>query len=143
MLRRLNGGTQLWRCSTQSQQSSLPVCVCGGQWPSSLSPPSYLPLKIASYLDFRVFYKYYHFPPVNGCPTASCDFGALTGRDECTYFYSVILNRNLLTQHSVSVKQLFCFCLLILVLTRQYNKLEICELIINCILLNFLCKVFA
>ena len=67
MLRRLNGGTQLWRCSTQSQQSSLPVCVCGGQWPSSLSPPSYLPLKIASYLDFRVFYKYYHFPPVPRC----------------------------------------------------------------------------
>ena len=64
MLRRLNGGTQLWRCSTQSQQSSLPMCVRVGQWPPSLSPPIYLPLKIASYLDFRVFYKYYHCPPV-------------------------------------------------------------------------------
>ena len=82
-------------------------------------------------------------PPVNGYPTTSCDFGALTGGDKCTYFYSDILNWNLLIQHPVSVKRLFCFCLLILVLTQQYNKLEICELIINCILLNFLCKVFA
>ena len=31
-------------------------------------------------------------PPVNGCSTASCNFGALTGGDEYTSFYSAILN---------------------------------------------------
>ena len=31
-------------------------------------------------------------PPVNGCSTASCDFGAVSGADEHTSFYSTILN---------------------------------------------------
>ena len=31
-------------------------------------------------------------PPVNGCSTASCNFGALAGGDELTSFYSAILN---------------------------------------------------
>ena len=34
-------------------------------------------------------------PPMDGCSTASCDFGALTGGDEHTVFYSAILNWNL------------------------------------------------
>ena len=34
-------------------------------------------------------------PPVNGCSTASCDFGALAGGDEHTSFYSAILNQKL------------------------------------------------
>ena len=29
-------------------------------------------------------------PPVDGWSTASCDFGALTGGDECMFFYSTI-----------------------------------------------------
>ena len=32
-------------------------------------------------------------PSVNGCSTASCDFGALAGGDEHTSFYSAILNQ--------------------------------------------------
>ena len=36
----------------------------------------------------------FQHPPVNDCSTASCDFGGLTG-DECTSFYSVILNQSL------------------------------------------------
>ena len=31
-------------------------------------------------------------PPVDGCSTAGCEFGALTG-DEHTFFYSAILNQ--------------------------------------------------
>ena len=31
-------------------------------------------------------------PPVDGCSTASCDFGALAGGGECMTFYSAILN---------------------------------------------------
>ena len=29
--------------------------------------------------------------PVNGCSAVSCNFGVLTGADECTLFYSAIL----------------------------------------------------
>ena len=32
-------------------------------------------------------------PPMDGCSTASCDFGALTGGDECMSFYAIILNQ--------------------------------------------------
>ena len=31
--------------------------------------------------------------PVDGCSKASCNFGALAGGDECTSFYSTILNQ--------------------------------------------------
>ena len=33
--------------------------------------------------------------PVDGCSKASCDFGALAEKDECTSFYSVILDQSL------------------------------------------------
>ena len=33
-------------------------------------------------------------PAINGCSTTSCDFGAPTGGDECTSFYSTILNKS-------------------------------------------------
>lgn len=56
---------------------------------------------------------------------------------------AAVLNWDLLIQHSVSVAQLFRFCLLTLVLTEPHNRLEICELIVNCPLPNFLCKIFA
>ena len=35
--------------------------------------------------------------PVNGWSAASCDFGAVIGDDECTSFYSNILNWKLLS----------------------------------------------
>ena len=35
----------------------------------------------------------FQHPPVNGCSTASCDFGALAGRNKHLSFYSTILNR--------------------------------------------------
>ena len=36
------------------------------------------------------FSRFWH-PPGNGC-SATCDFSVLTGGDECTSFYSAILN---------------------------------------------------
>ena len=42
---------------------------------------------------FFVFCGFQHLP-AEGCSTASCNFGALAGGDECTSFYSVILNQN-------------------------------------------------
>ena len=48
------------------------------------------------------FFGRFQHPPVNGCLTASCDFGALTGGDECMSFYSTILNQ----------KHLFLICCL-------------------------------
>ena len=35
----------------------------------------------------------FQHPPVNGCSTASCNFGSLPGGEERTSFYSAILNR--------------------------------------------------
>ena len=32
-------------------------------------------------------------PPIHGCSTVGCDFGALTGGDECMSFYAIILNQ--------------------------------------------------
>ena len=31
--------------------------------------------------------------PVNGCSSASCNFGVLAGEDKCTSFYSAVLDR--------------------------------------------------
>ena len=39
------------------------------------------------------FFDGFQHPPIDGCSTVSCDFGALTGGDKCTSFYSVILNQ--------------------------------------------------
>ena len=39
------------------------------------------------------FFLGFHCPPVDGCSTPSCDFGALRGGEEHTSFYSAILNR--------------------------------------------------
>jgi len=41
------------------------------------------------------FFGGFQHPPVDGGSTVSCDFGSLAG-DECTSFYSTILNRKLL-----------------------------------------------
>ena len=38
------------------------------------------------------FFGVFQHPPVNGCSTASCNFGAFAGGDEHTAFYSIILN---------------------------------------------------
>ena len=37
--------------------------------------------------------EFFQHPPVDGCSTASCNFGSLTRGDDCTSFYSAILNR--------------------------------------------------
>ena len=39
-----------------------------------------------------IFSGFQH-PLVDGCLTASCSFGTLTGGDECMSFYSTILNQ--------------------------------------------------
>ena len=41
------------------------------------------------------FFGEFQCPPVDGCSTASCDFGTLAGGDEHTSFYSAILNQKL------------------------------------------------
>ena len=40
------------------------------------------------------FFDGFQRPPVSGCSTASCDFGALAGGDELTSFYCAMLNLN-------------------------------------------------
>ena len=39
------------------------------------------------------FFGRFHCPPVYGCSTASCNFGAFAGGDEYTSFYFAILNQ--------------------------------------------------
>ena len=39
------------------------------------------------------FFGRFQGPPVGGCSTASCDFGALTGGRMCASFHSAILNQ--------------------------------------------------
>ena len=41
------------------------------------------------------FFGGFQCPPDNGCSTASCNFGVLTGEDKRTSFYSAILNQSL------------------------------------------------
>ena len=76
--------------------------VCGSpiQWVWDLILfglyPSYC-LTAASSLSLDAGYLFFgglQYLPVNGCSTASCSFGALTGGDELTSFYSAILNQN-------------------------------------------------
>ena len=57
--------------------------------------PSPISLKLLLCLWTWVsFFGRFLHSPVTVCSTASCDFGALTGRDEHTSFYSTILNQN-------------------------------------------------
>ena len=42
---------------------------------------------------FFFFFDGFQSPLVDGCWTASCDFGALKGGGECRFFYSAILNQ--------------------------------------------------
>ena len=37
------------------------------------------------------FFVRFQHPPIDGCPTASCDFGILKGEGELMSFYSAIL----------------------------------------------------
>ena len=39
------------------------------------------------------YFSRFQHPPVNGCSTASCNLGALTGGDEHTPFYCAVLNQ--------------------------------------------------
>ena len=58
------------------------------------SPPR---LAVTSSLSLDVgclFFGGFQHPPVDGCSTAHCNFGALTEGGEHTSFYSTILNRN-------------------------------------------------
>lgn len=53
---------------------------------------SSLPLDMEYLFCFVFFFTGFQHYPVDGCPTTSCDFGALIGGDECSSFYSAILN---------------------------------------------------
>ena len=39
------------------------------------------------------FFDGFQSPPVHGCSTVSCDFGAVKGGDECMSFYAIISNQ--------------------------------------------------
>ena len=54
-----------------------------------------LPYPAASSLSLDMGYLFdgFQHPPVDGCSTASCDFGALARGDEHIFFYSAILNQ--------------------------------------------------
>jgi len=56
--------------------------------------PSYYLTEASSCVLMGVyFFGGFQRPSVNGCSTASCDFGVLTGGNECTAFYSAILKQ--------------------------------------------------
>ena len=66
--------------------------LLSAQWWPQLCP-SYR-LVVASPLSLDVGYLFlgrFQHPPIDGCPTASCDFGVLEGADELISFYSAIL----------------------------------------------------
>ena len=76
--------------------------VCGSpiQWVWDLILLWLYPLLLSHCSFFFVFgcgisfFGGFQYPPVNGCSTASCNFGVLTGGDEHMSFYSAILNLN-------------------------------------------------
>ena len=55
------------------------------------APPATISLWLLLWTGGIVFW-WVQLPPVNGCSTASCNFGALAGGDERMSFYSTILN---------------------------------------------------
>ena len=73
-----------------------PVCgsLTGREWVWILClHPSYC-LTVASSLSLDmgcIFFGGFQHLPVDGCSTASCNFGTLAGGDEHTSFYSTIL----------------------------------------------------
>ena len=56
--------------------------------------PSYYLIVASCLWTWSIFFWDMGFQhhPVNGCSTAHYNFGALSGRDECMFFYSAILN---------------------------------------------------
>ena len=78
------------------------------------------------------FYLWVPASSVNGCSTASCNFGALSGRDEHRYFYSAVLNQRsffflsfehfLIEKHNVRLSSLLFIHVFITYLSRGYRK---------------------
>ena len=60
-------------------------------------------------------------PPVNGCSTASCDFGALAGGDEHTSFYSATWTRSPIIDSIVNENFKFLFLSLLSVFWNERN----------------------
>ena len=79
-----------------------------------------------------IFFLWVPASSVNGCSTASCNFGALSGRDEHRYFYSAILNQRsifflsfayfLIAKHSVRLSSFLFTHVFITCLSRGYRK---------------------
>ena len=74
---------------------SLSVTYPAGVWFDFIViAPSYRLTAAASLsLDMGYFFGEFQGPPVDGCPTASCNSGAFTGRHVCKPFNSAILKR--------------------------------------------------
>ena len=54
-------------------------------------PPLTILFQLICVWTCGIFFWWFQRSPVSGCSTASCDFGALAGGDECTSFYAAFL----------------------------------------------------
>ena len=81
----------------------------------------------------------FQYPPVDGCPTASCDFGVLEEGDEHTFFYSDIFNpwakfRFLIAFIAVSLFTCV-FCLLLLIVNSLKESINrVIHFCVTCVL---------
>ena len=81
----------------------------------------------------------FQYPPVDGCPTASCDFGVLEEGDEHTFFYSDIFNpwakfRFLIAFIAVSLFTCV-FCLLLLIVNSlKESRNHVIHFCVTCVL---------
>ena len=57
------------------------------------TPPTILLLLLFCLWTLGILFGEFQNHPANGCSTASCDFSAFIGGDECMFFFSISLNR--------------------------------------------------
>ena len=74
------------------------------------APPTVLLGLLLCLWIWGIFFCGIKYSPVNGCLAASCNFGVLSGEDECTSFYSTILQASVLDPKKTS-KHLYIFLL--------------------------------
>ena len=121
-----------------------PVCGLPTQWVWDLSFSCMhltYHLIAASPLSLDMMYIFggFLYPPVDGCPTASCDFGFLVEEDEHTFFYSDILNpwakfRSLTAFIAVFLFTCVFFLLLLIVNSLKEGRNRVIHFCVTCVL---------